>query len=263
MLRSDFVAEIDLLVDRLAQEVGLPAEHAHAEPAEHVDVLVAVDVPDAAASRAFDHDLVRELLRDRAEAIHDARVGHVTAVLGRVLLRAARARVVALRERGERFALLPRHRVCRRVDARDGAEGLLDVVGHRACGLVVALRLRRGRWTRHCRRRDLGRLCYGRNAPATEQRELLRHDLELLLDDLTHVRASHGRSCHSGSDSGDGVRRFVRRDARWDGRARVGRWFFGVGRELLVEHRDELRDRREVLHDLTERDLHSDAALHL
>ena len=46
VLRADLVAGVDLLVDRLADEVRLPAEQAHAEAVEHVDVLVAVDVPE-------------------------------------------------------------------------------------------------------------------------------------------------------------------------------------------------------------------------
>ena len=45
VLRADLVARVELLVHRLVHEVRLPAEQVHAEAGEHVDVLVAVEVP--------------------------------------------------------------------------------------------------------------------------------------------------------------------------------------------------------------------------
>ncbi len=74
----------------LAEEVRLPAEQAHAEAAQDVDVLVAVEVPHPAAARSLDHDLVGELLGERPEAVDDARVGHERAMLGGVGLRPSR-----------------------------------------------------------------------------------------------------------------------------------------------------------------------------
>ena len=111
VLRADLVAGVDLRVDRVAQEVGLPAEQAHAEARQHVDVFVAVEVPQAAAARALDHDLVGELLGERTEAVDDARIGHVRAMRRRVRLRSRGARGVARDEGIEARALLRRQLV--------------------------------------------------------------------------------------------------------------------------------------------------------
>ena len=77
VLRADFVAVLDLLVQDFAQEVRLPAEQVHAESGQHVHVLVAVQVPHVRAARAFDHQLVGQFLGQRAEAVDHARIGHV------------------------------------------------------------------------------------------------------------------------------------------------------------------------------------------
>ena len=61
VLGADLVAGSSCSLDRLGHELGLPAEHVHAEAVEGVDVLVAVDVPDVRPLRALDHDLVDEL----------------------------------------------------------------------------------------------------------------------------------------------------------------------------------------------------------
>ena len=47
VLRADVVAAVDLFAHRIENEVGLPAEHAHAEAAERVDVLCCVEIPHA------------------------------------------------------------------------------------------------------------------------------------------------------------------------------------------------------------------------
>ncbi len=58
VLRADLVARVDLPMQRFAQEIRLPAEQAHAEARQDVDVLVAVDVP---------HDDCRASARSRAD----------------------------------------------------------------------------------------------------------------------------------------------------------------------------------------------------
>ena len=105
MLRADLVAQVELLLHRVEDEVRLPAEQVHAEAVERVDVLVAVEVPDVRALGALDHDLVDDLLEQRAEAVDHARIGHVRAVRCGVGLGLARARDVARDEGVEPRAL--------------------------------------------------------------------------------------------------------------------------------------------------------------
>ena len=130
VLRADLVTLVQLLAHRVEHEVRLPAEEAHAEAVERVDVFVAVEIPDVRALRTVDDDLVDDFLELRAEAIHHARIGQVRAMFGGVFLRLLRARDVAAHESAE-ARLLPLGQFAGRlgVDARDGAERLLHVVG--------------------------------------------------------------------------------------------------------------------------------------
>src|SRR3546814_18597664 len=75
-----------------------PAEQAHAEAIERVDVLVSIQVPQMRALGSLDNDLVGHLLEHRLEAVDHAWVGHVATVGLRVLLRLAGARSVTLDE---------------------------------------------------------------------------------------------------------------------------------------------------------------------
>ena len=213
MLRTELVAALDLLLQRLGDEARRVAEEVRAEPVQRVDVLVAIEVPETAARRAIHHDLVDELLQDRAEAGHHPRVREVRAVLLRVLLRPARLFVVALGERLEAPPLLGRQLLPVREDAGDGPERLLRIVGLRAgfggvrrrlravatCGDGQRSHRRRGhrdrRRGRRKRRRRLNprRRRGGHHRRSTEQRELLLHQPELLLDQRAHV----ARPCHS------------------------------------------------------------------
>ena len=47
VLRADFIAGIELLAYAIENPIRLPAEHAHAEAVERVDVLIAVEIPHA------------------------------------------------------------------------------------------------------------------------------------------------------------------------------------------------------------------------
>src|SRR3546814_13312716 len=87
MLRTDRVAQLELLAYRIEYEARLPAEQAHAEAIERVDVLVSIQVPQMRALRALDHDLVGHLLEHLLEAVDHAWVGHVPTVGLRVSLR--------------------------------------------------------------------------------------------------------------------------------------------------------------------------------
>src|SRR3546814_13786182 len=93
MLRTDLVAQLELLAYRIEYEARLPAEQAHAEAIERVDVLVSIQVPQMRALRSLDHDLVGHLLEHRLEAVDHAWVGHVPTVGLRVLLRSEERRV--------------------------------------------------------------------------------------------------------------------------------------------------------------------------
>src|SRR3546814_22009 len=91
MLRTDLVAQLELLTYRIEYEARLPAEQAHAEAIERVDVLVSIQVPQMRALGSLDNGLVGHLLEHRLEAVDHAWVGHVATVGLRVLLRLAGA----------------------------------------------------------------------------------------------------------------------------------------------------------------------------
>ncbi len=130
MLRADFITLVQLLAHRVEHEVGLPAEEAHAEAVERIDVFVAVEVPDVRALRTVDDDLVDDFLELRTEAVDHARIGEVRPVLGGVLLRCLGARDVAAHESAEaRLLSLGQFAGRLGVDAGDRAERLLHVVG--------------------------------------------------------------------------------------------------------------------------------------
>jgi hypothetical protein len=131
MLRPDFVAGVELLAHGVLHELGLPAEHVHAEAVERVDVLVAVEVPHLRALGALDDDLVGDLLGDGPEAVDHARVGHVSAIGFGELLALLRAFHVAAHEGGQARLLAAAGLAgALGVDAGDGAKGLLHVVAH-------------------------------------------------------------------------------------------------------------------------------------
>src|SRR5690349_19687233 len=105
MLRADVVAGLELLLHGVEHEVRLPAEEAHAEAVERIDIFVAVDVPHLRALRTLDDDLVDDFLELRTEAVDDARVGEMFPVLHGVRLRLLCLLDVALHERIETRAL--------------------------------------------------------------------------------------------------------------------------------------------------------------
>ena len=98
VLRAHFEAELELLVHRLDHGRRLVAEQVAAEARQQVDVLVAVQVPQAGAIGAVDDDRVDQVLPQRVEAGHHARVGHDLAVLLAERFGLARAGVVACDE---------------------------------------------------------------------------------------------------------------------------------------------------------------------
>src|SRR3546814_2405154 len=55
MLRTDLVAQLELLTYRIEHEARLPAEQAHAEAIERVDVLVSIQVPQMRALGSLDN----------------------------------------------------------------------------------------------------------------------------------------------------------------------------------------------------------------
>ena len=80
MLRTDFVAVIELLSHRRIDEGRLPAEQIHAKTIKYVHVFIAIDVPDARTFGTTDNNLVNHFLQHRAEAIDHARVGQMRPV---------------------------------------------------------------------------------------------------------------------------------------------------------------------------------------
>jgi hypothetical protein len=186
VLRTDFVSLVHLRTHRVEHEIRLPAEQAHAEAIESVHVLVAIEVPDLRALRTFDHDLVDDFLELRPETVHHAGVREVRAMRHRVVLGFLRARDVPAHEGGETRLLTLREIGGGLVDARDGAESLLHVVGLLArvflardggCG---RRRRGRGRARRGSRHRP-GR--HGRHGRPAQQCHLRRQQLHLLLDE--------------------------------------------------------------------------------
>src|SRR3546814_21176021 len=119
MLLTDLVEQLELLTYRIEYEARLPAEQAHAEAIERVDVLVSIQVPQMRALGSLDNDLVGHLLEHRLEAVDHARVGHVATVGLRVLLRLAGARSVTLDECVELAPLVQ----AQRSEGRRGGKG--------------------------------------------------------------------------------------------------------------------------------------------
>ncbi len=181
MLWPDLVAQVQLASHRLEHEVGLPSEHAHAEAVGGVDVFVAVDVPQVRALRAFDHDLVDDLLQQRTEAVDHSRVGHVRPVGLVVFLGFRGTGDVALDECVELFVLdCTQFLLVGRRDPGDRAKGFLDIVfGVGKFGFVIGgRRRRRGHRSHHLRRRRDGCRATG------QQGQLLGQQLHLLLEHL-------------------------------------------------------------------------------
>ena len=77
MLWPDFIAGVELAPHRIQHEIRLPAEQAHAEAIQGVDVSVAIEVPQVRAFGTLDHDLIDDLLEQRTEAVDHARIGKV------------------------------------------------------------------------------------------------------------------------------------------------------------------------------------------
>ena len=103
-LRADREAFVQLLLDRLDDEIGRVPERGRAEAVEEVDVFVAVDVPDARAARAVADQRVDQLLPFRPEAGRRAGIGERRPRCGRALLGASRLR---RQTRGERVDVPP------------------------------------------------------------------------------------------------------------------------------------------------------------
>ena len=120
-LRADLEAEVKLLFDGLFDKVWPVAKHDGAEAVQAVDVLVAVDVPEARSLGAVGDDRVDHLLPLDFEASDDARVGEMWTELLRLGFRLAGAAGVERDEIADMLFLL------RRQLARDllrrGAEG--------------------------------------------------------------------------------------------------------------------------------------------
>ena len=92
------MAFIELFLHRVVDEIRLPAEQIHAEPVQHVDVFIAVEVPHARPFRLVDDDLVADFLGLRPESVHHARIGKMRTMRFRVGLRRFGARDVAAHE---------------------------------------------------------------------------------------------------------------------------------------------------------------------
>ncbi len=86
-LRPDGEAFVQLLPDRLHDEVGRVAEGGLAEAVDQIDVFVAVEVPQLRPGGAVDDDRIDQLLPLGAEAGGRTRVGQHGAVLLGVALR--------------------------------------------------------------------------------------------------------------------------------------------------------------------------------
>ena len=80
MLRADLVTLVELRVKRLVDEIRSPPEQVHAEAVQHVNVFVAVDIPQPRPLAAVDHDLVGDFLGQRTETVDHARIGGVRAM---------------------------------------------------------------------------------------------------------------------------------------------------------------------------------------
>ena len=80
MLRTDFVALVELFSDCRVNERRLPAKQIHTKTIQHIDVFIAIDVPDARTFGTTDNNLVNHFLQHRAEAIDHARVGQMRPV---------------------------------------------------------------------------------------------------------------------------------------------------------------------------------------
>src|SRR3546814_20562333 len=76
MLRTDLVAQLELLTYRIEYEARMPAEQAHAEAIERVNVLLSIQVPQMQALGSLDNDPVGHLLEHQLEASDPAWVGH-------------------------------------------------------------------------------------------------------------------------------------------------------------------------------------------
>ncbi len=127
VLRADLDALVQLVDHGLGDVFALVAQEVGAETREQVDVLVAINVPDARAFGPVCHDGVDQVFPLRVEARDHARVGHHLAVFLTEGLGAAGAGVVLADEIVDPLLL------CRRVfvlgcqhDAGRGAEWLLD-----------------------------------------------------------------------------------------------------------------------------------------
>jgi len=266
MLRADLVTQFELLAYRIEHEIGLPAEQAHAEAVEGIDVIVAVQIPQVRALGTFDHDLVDDLLGQRAEAVDHARIGHVRAVRLGVLLGLGGARGVTGDEGIEALALvIVEIELAGGIDAGDGTECLLDV--------VTGVRERRFLVDRRCRRGDAGG-CSGRHrrnrwhphggrggAGTGQQGQLLRHQLHLLIDHGTQVVGRNG--CVHGADSrrlrgGNSRRCGLRHNT-----GRSGSRGNGFGWHLRIEHGGQMIEGGRLAHQLPERDLQRKGFLQL
>jgi len=143
-----------LLLHRLGDEVGLPAEHIAAKTHEGVDVLVAVQIPEPSAGRPFDDNRIDKFLDGGTEPRHDARVGHRGAVFDRPLLGRLRSRYIASQERLQARTLTGRLLLLLMRDTSDCAERLFDQLGVlRRDGRRLHGRWRRGGGRLNCRRR--------------------------------------------------------------------------------------------------------------
>ena len=288
VLRANLVAEVELATHGIKHEVGLPAEQAHAEAVQGVDVLVAVQIPQVRALGAPDDDLVDHLLQARAEAVDDARVGRVWAVLLRVVARGAGAVDVTLDEgiepgfltRGERVVLLA-------VDAGDGAEGTLRIIGGALVGLGAA-RGGAGRsghgWNGRCLGRcsgdrrigggDDGLGGRGHGGLARQQAQLVFHQLQLLAEqvrDTVHGarRGERGQQRCLGGHARHGRLQGRRRGRgrklgrSGDGAVRGGGGHGGIGRQDAVQVLDDGVGAGQVGHQLAEADGRVEVALDL
>ena len=92
-LRADREAVVELLADRLNDEIGRVAEEGLAIAVDEIDIFVAVDVPDPRTLRAGADDRIDHLLPFRAEARGRARIGEDLTILLRALFDPAVRRV--------------------------------------------------------------------------------------------------------------------------------------------------------------------------